>query len=97
MNRATVLNQLRAHKATMAQRFGVVDLALFGSFARDEATDASDVDILVRFDAAPMTSARYFGAQFYIEDLLGRPVDMATRQELRAEIRPYVEEDLIGV
>ncbi len=97
MNRVTVLNQLRAHKATMAQRFGVVDLALFGSFARDEATDASDVDILVRFDAAPMTSARYFGAQFYIEDLLGRPVDMATRQELRAEICPYVEEDLIGV
>ena len=97
MNRATVLNHLRAHKAVMAQRFGVVDLALFGSFARDAATDASDVDILVRFDTAPMTSARYFGTQFYIEDLLGRPVDMTTRQELRAEIRPYVEEDLIDV
>ncbi|MDE0646482.1 MAG: nucleotidyltransferase family protein [Synechococcus sp. SB0678_bin_12] len=97
MNRATVLNQLRAHKAAMAQRFGVVDLALFGSFVRDEATDASHVDILVRFDAAPLTPARYFGAQFYIEDLLGRPVDMATRQGLRAEIRSYVEEDLIDV
>ena len=80
----------------MAQRFGVVDLALFGSFARDQATDTSDVDILVRFDG-PATSRGYFGTQFYIEDLLGRPVDLATRQELRAEIRPYVEEDLINV
>ena len=80
----------------MAQRFGVVDLALFGSFARDQATDTSDVDILVRFDG-PATSRGYFGTQFYIEDLLGRPVDLATRQELRAEIRPYVEEDLIDV
>jgi len=96
MNRATVLNQLRAHKAAMAQRFGVVDLALFGSFARDQATDISDVDILVQFDG-PATSRGYFGTQFYIEDLLGRPVDLATRQELRAEIRPYVEEDLIDV
>ncbi|MCY3537086.1 MAG: nucleotidyltransferase family protein [Cyanobacteria bacterium MAG IRC1_bin_28] len=97
MGKATVLNQLRAHKAAMAQRFGVVDPALFGSFARGEAADASHVDILVRFDAAPLTSARYFGARFYIEDLPGRPVDMATRQGLRAEIRSYVEENLIDV
>lgn len=96
MNRATVLNQLRAHKAAIAQRFGVVDLAVFGSFARDQATDASDVDILVRFDG-PAGWKRYFSTQAYLEDLLDRPVDMATRTELRAEIRPYVERDIVHV
>ena len=70
MNRDEALKLLRAHKETLAQRFGVVDLALFGSIVRDQAVDDSDVDILVRFDS-PATSKRYFGVQFYIEDLLG--------------------------
>ena len=96
MNRDDVLRLLRAHKATLAQRFGVVELRLYGSFARNRAAGDSDVDVLVRFDAPP-DWRRYFGAQAYLEDLLGRPVDMATNQELRAEIRPYVERELIDV
>ena len=80
----------------MAQCFGVVDLALFGSFARDAATDASDVDILVWFDR-PATSKGYFGTQFYIEDLLGRPVDLVTHKALREELRPYIEREIINV
>ena len=96
MNRDAVLGLLRAHKAALAERFGVVALRLYGSFARDQAGSDSDVDILVRFDSPPDWK-RYFGAQAYLEDLLGRPVDMATRQELRAEIRPYVEQEVIDV
>ena len=96
MNRADVLSLLRAHKTALAQRFGVVELRLYGSFARDQAAGDSDVDILVRFDAPP-DWRRYFGAQAYLEDLLRRPVDMATSQELRAEIRPHVERELIDV
>ena len=96
MNRDEVLGLLREHKATLAQRFGVAELSLFGSFARDQAAGDSDVDILVRFDVAP-DWRRYFGAQAYLEDLLGRPVDMATGQELRAEIRPRVEQELVRV
>ena len=96
MNRDEALDLLRTHKATLAQRFGVIELALFGSFARDQATDDSDVDILVRFDAPPDWQ-RYFGAQGYLEDLLERPVDLATSQDLRVEIRPYVEREVIDV
>ena len=96
MNRDDVLGLLRAHKKALAQRFGVVELRLYGSFARDRTTGDSDVDILVRFDTPP-DWRRYFGTQAYLEDLLGRPVDMATNQELRAEIRPYVEQELIDV
>jgi len=96
MNRDETLKLLRAHKAILAQRFGVTELALFGSFARDQATDDSDVDILVRFDK-PATSDAFFGTQFYLEDLLGRPVDLATNRDLRVEIRPYVEREIVNV
>jgi len=96
VSRDEVLALLRAHKATLARRFGVADLALFGSYARDRADDGSDVDILVRFDGRA-TSKRYFGTQFYIEDLLGRSVDLVTDDALRRELRPYVEREAIHV
>ena len=96
MTRNDVLRLLRRHKATVARRFGVIELALYGSFARDRASDDSDVDILVRFDALP-DWRRYFEAQAYLEDVLGRRVDMTTTRELRAEIRPYVEREAIDV
>ena len=96
MTKNEVLHLLRAHKVTLAERFGVTGLALYGSFARDQATLESDVDVLVEFDAPPDWRC-YFGAQFYLEDLLGRPVDLATNGEVRHEIRPYVERDVIHV
>ena len=74
---------LRAHKDVLRERFGVVELALFGSTIRDEARPDSDIDILVSFEE-PAGSKGYFGVQGYIEDLLGRPVDLVTHKALRA-------------
>jgi predicted nucleotidyltransferase len=96
MDKERALTLLRAHKAILVQRFGVVDIALFGSTARDEATSDSDMDILIRFDG-PATSKRYFGVQFYLEDLTGLPVDLVTDKALRPELRPYVEREAIHV
>lgn len=96
MNRDEVLKTLRAHQERLAEQFGVSGLALFGSFARDQATVASDIDILVRFDG-PATSKSYFGVQFYLEDLLGRPVDLVTDKALRPQFRPYVEREAVDV
>lgn len=96
MNRSLALSLLMQHKPILAERFGVMDLALFGSTARDAADGASDVDILVRFNGSA-TSQRYFGAQFYLEDLLGRPVDLVTDKALRAELRPLIEKEAAHV
>ena len=75
---------------------GVVRLALFGSRAGDCAREGSDADFLVAFDGSA-DSRRYFGLQFYLEDLLGCPVDLVTEQALRPELRPFVERDAIHV
>lgn len=96
MNKYEVLAMLREHRATLSHRFGVAELSLFGSFARDQATEHSDVDILVRFETPPGWE-RYFAAQAYLEDLLGRTVNMATRPELRPQIRRRVDRELIDV
>lgn len=74
MNKTKALQELAHSKAILVQRFGVTRLALFGSTARDAAHESSDVDVLVNFDGSA-TPQRYFGVQFYLEDLLGCSVD----------------------
>lgn len=96
MNRNRILEQLQSAKPVLAELFGVTSLAVFGSSARDTASPTSDVDILVAFDG-PATSARYFGVQFYLEDLFGRPVDLVTQKALRPELRSEVERESIHV
>ena len=96
MKRQRALELLAHSKPELQARFGVTRLALFGSTARDTAGNDSDIDILVAFDG-PATSKRYFGVQFFLEDLLGCPVDLVTEKALRSEIRPYVEEERVNV
>lgn len=96
MNKQHALELLTRCKPELQARFGVVQLALFGSTARDTATSDSDVDILVAFDG-PATSKRYFGVQFYLEDLFNCPIDLVSQNALRPEIRPFVEQELINV
>lgn len=96
MDRQTALTLLTAHKLQLARQFGVSSLALFGSTARGQAHDGSDVDILISFNTAA-TSKQYFGARFYLEDVLQCPVDLVTDKALRKELRPYIARDVIHV
>lgn len=96
MQKDAALNILIKLKPILAQQFGVVRLALFGSTVRDEASDQSDVDILVTFDGLA-TSERYFGVLFLLEDYLGCAVDLVTDKALRQQLRPYIEQEAIDV
>lgn len=96
MNRSRALELLTQSKPILAARYGVTQLALFGSTARDAARSNSDIDILVAFDG-PATSERYFGVQFYLEELFGSPVDLVTEKALREELRPFIEKEAVRV
>ena len=96
MNKQQAIQTLTNSKTELNKRFGITRLALFGSTARDSAKTNSDVDILVSFDGVA-TSQRYFGVQFYLEDLLGCSVDLVTEKALRAELRPHIEREAIDV
>ena len=96
MNRTRVLELLAQSKPALVARYGVTRIALFGSTARGTARADSDIDVLVSFDG-PAMSERYFGVQFFLEDLLGRPVDLVTDKALRPELRPFIEKEAVHV
>ena len=96
MSRQEVLSTLRAQQAVLHARFGVARLALFGSVARDEAGQDSDVDLLVEFDR-PVGLFRFMELQSHLEDLLGCGVDLGTPQSLKPRIRDRVLAEAVDV
>jgi len=70
--------------------FGVRRLALFGSVRRDEARPDSDVDLLVEFEPALKTFDNFMGLAAYLEDLLGRRVELVTPEYLSPYLGPHI-------
>jgi len=77
--------ELLARNRDRIRSFGVRSLALFGSAVRDEATPESDVDLLVEFDSK--TFDNYMDLKFFLEDLLGRPVDLVLKNAVKPRLR----------
>lgn len=102
-NRALVLRIIKKEIPYLRERFGVEKIALFGSFARDEAADDSDIDILVSL-SKPLGFA-FIELADYLEEKLGRKVDLVTATTLemgiadprRAHIAKDIQESLIHV
>jgi len=95
-NRQQIIAALAQRQSEISTRFGVKRLALFGSAARDELRETSDVDVLVEF-AGPVTFDGYFALKDYLETLLGRRVDVVTERGIKPRARRHVERDLVRV
>ena len=96
MSRTDAIDRLKQNAAEIRRRFGVRELSVFGSVARDEAGDTSDVDVLVTFEGTADFD-RFMDLRFYLEDLLGRRIDLVTDQALRQEMREQVEREAVHV
>jgi uncharacterized protein len=103
LDRTAILKVIHREMPTLRQRFGVEQLALFGSFARDEGSENSDIDLVVTL-AKPLGFA-FVELADYLEEKLGRKVDLITATTLemgvadprRAHIAKGIQESLIHV
>jgi uncharacterized protein len=96
MKRDAVVQILKQKNAESTKQFGVKSLLLFGSVARNDASSASDVDLLVEFNR-PVGYFGLFALQDYLEQLLGCPVDLGTPDSLKPYIKEHVMGELIRV
>ncbi|QEC51945.1 hypothetical protein EDD80_1153 [Anseongella ginsenosidimutans] len=83
-----ILHTLAPHKPAM--------VGIFGSFARNENTTDSDLDILVDFKAV-VNLLDLIGLEQELSEILGVKVDLITRRSLSSHIEPYVDKDLIRI
>jgi len=93
--REEILALLRAHKPDLQSRYPISSLGLFGSFARNEATDDSDVDILIDFNAP--IGWEIVDLVEEMETFLKKKVDLVLLPSLRPRIFQYINKDLCHV
>ena len=88
--------EIRRKVATLMSQRGVVRAGIFGSVARGEATDASDVDFLVEFEKG-RTLVDLAGLRLDLCEALGRDVDVATPGSLHPKLRDQILGELVPV
>ena len=91
-----ILTQLEALKPELQRRYKVREIALFGSWARGEQHEKSDIDVLVDFEEGA-DLFDWIGLALYLEDTFGYSVDVVPRRSLRPELRATVLEQAVKV
>ena len=95
MKKEIALQTIRDHMEEI-KKFHVISLAIFGSVARDEATEKSDIDILVEFDPEAIVGLfQFFDLKEYLSKILGCEVDLGTFRSLRKEFRETVFKEMV--
>ena len=97
MARTSAIDRLRALEPELRAR-GVASLYLFGSTARGEAREDSDVDLF--FDDAPnahLSLLDVIGIQHFLQDVLGKRIDLMTRDSLHPLLRADIESEAVAI
>ena len=92
-----VIKKLEAQAPAIRTQFGVKRIGIFGSFARNEQTRKSDVDVLVDFAPGNATLHNFVSLCDYLEALFRRKVDLLTEPSISNLLRPYIEQDVIWI
>ena len=87
--KAEILDVLKKNQAKL-NAFGVRQCSLFGSFLYNQATIESDVDLLIEFEPDKKTFTNFSNLVFFLEELLGRRVEVVTTESLSPYIGPYI-------
>lgn len=89
----TILTQA---KPELQKKYPLSELAIFGSYARGEATEDSDIDVLVDFNG-PVGLLKYISLSHKIQDLFNHKVDMVSKNGIKPKYWVYVSRNLIYV
>jgi len=90
------LEVLRAQKPYLKEAYGVKEIGIFGSFARGEQTDKSDIDVLVEFsENAKVGFVKFIGLEEFLSERLQRKIDLVTKDALKPIIKGKILHDAV--
>ncbi len=96
LNREAIVSTLQSHLPSLRATYGVRSLALFGSYARNEQCESSDVDLLVEFDEVPGLFG-FVRLERELSELLGAHVDLVMRDALKPRIRHRILHEMTTI
>ncbi|WP_018154462.1 nucleotidyltransferase family protein [Methanothermococcus thermolithotrophicus] len=81
---------LLEHKKELKEKYKVKTIGIFGSYARGEQKETSDIDILVEFEKGYINFDNYMGLKYYLEDLFNKKVDLVIKDDIKPELKKYI-------
>ncbi|MBI3599343.1 MAG: nucleotidyltransferase family protein [Nitrospinae bacterium] len=81
---------LKQREDVIKKKYGVRKIGIFGSFARGEEKESSDIDVLVNFEEGSKTFDNFMELKFFLEDLFGKRVDLVTVEALRPQLKEVI-------
>jgi len=96
MTKISILKFLQHHRNELRENFGVIKIGLFGSYARDEATSQSDIDIAVEIESSNSFRS-FFDLLYFLEDGLRNKVDLGIEHSIKPIVKQSVMKDIIYV
>ena len=94
ISKEEVIRKLRDNMDKI-RSFGVKKIGIFGSVARGKATEKSDIDIIVEFEEKRKNFENFIELAFFLEELLGKKVDLLTPESISPYIQPYIKVEVI--
>lgn len=95
--RDEVVSILKREVMNIKDRFAVRRMGLFGSVVRKEASDQSDIDILIEFDPESVSYWKYLDLEQYLQSLFLRKVEIVSTDGVSPYIMPYISRDVVWV
>jgi predicted nucleotidyltransferase len=89
-NKTEVLNLLLLNKQKILE-YGINSIGLFGSYARNENSEASDIDFIIRFDEGKKNYQNFIHLSFFLSDLFEKKIELLTEESLN----PYLKENIL--
>jgi uncharacterized protein len=96
MNKIEILDFLKQHKQELQEKFGLQKIGLFGSYARNEQTADSDIDLAVEIESNNKFRS-FFSLKLYLEENLHHKVDLGIESSLKPIAKRYIQKDIIYV
>jgi len=93
LSKEEILDIIVSHKDEIRE-YGVKNIGIFGSFARNTYQKNSDIDTLVEFRKGSKTFDNYMELKFYLERILGRDVDLVIKGVVKKELKPYILKEI---
>lgn len=91
-----IINKLKEHKEELCKKYNIASIGIFGSYARGEETDDSDVDILVEYDITP-GFFEFLDLEDELNNIFRKKVDLVTKPALKHLIKGHILNEVVYI
>ena len=95
ITKETILEYLSSNKSELREKYGVIKIGLFGSYARGEERDDSDIDLAIEIEKDKKNISNFFGLKREMERVFAKKVDLGIESSLKPIAKKYILKEIL--